>query len=290
MEKNLGPYSVITLGHILEAAIQRGPALYKETNQTDKAITQYRSLINACETQSTHQLRGIISRQMAETILRNVSASAWVKFDASLTTASGPWKPLRYFGQSLFVPKTREEELVLLLLISESLASRNMILDRSPEYAERRQESIDAVAAVYDLLTITLTPFGYYYLDAFERAMKYSFEVKHIWFQFALSLAESKKNPPRACRLFEEVARIDQSDPLPLLLAAKLAMVELEDARKGLNLATAAHKRCSESHSLYGKSCLLIGIANALIYEVAQDSVKKIQSDYMNDAIKCVYY
>jgi len=116
--------------------------------------------------------------------------------------------------------------------MSESLASRNVVLDRSPEFSDSRQQSLNDVMAIYDLLVITLTPLKCYYMDVFERAMKFSFEVKHIWFQFALSLVESKKCPQRALLLLKEVSRIDPADPLPDLIAAKLCAKNSTNTRK----------------------------------------------------------
>lgn len=169
MEKNLGPYSVINLGNILETAIQRGPMLHIQNKRMDRAIHQYRSFMNALETNSTHNIRQTIARQLAEVMLRGVSSLEWPRFDTSLTTSSGPWKPQRYLGQSLFYPKEREEELMLLLLIAESLASKNVVLDRSTEFEESRTRSLEQVTTIYDLMSITLVPLGHFYTDCYER-------------------------------------------------------------------------------------------------------------------------
>lgn len=285
MEKLQGQYAVISLGNILETAIQRGPMLFIQNKKMDKAMFQYRCFMNACETHSTLNMRQVISRQLAEVILRGISHSSWQKFDTSITTTTGPWKPYRYFGQSLFVPREREEEIVLLLLISEMLAARNVVLDRSSEFNEPRTQSLETVTVIYDLIAIALTPFSNFYLDCYERAMKFSFEVKHIWFQFALALIESKKNPTRALYILQEVSRIDPQDPLPPLLGAKLCITELNQNADALSLAQQAFKRCDDNNSLYSKICLVVGVAHALLYEEGTDSVRKIRQENLTEAI-----
>ena len=287
VEKQLGPYIVVPLGSILETAIQRAPILYiKNGNNVLQALTQYRSTLNACETPSTLTTRQILSKQLAELLIRGVSSSSWTKCDLNMSSSTvKPLKPLRYIGQSLFVPKEREEEIVLLLLISEMLAARNVVLDRSPEFNESRQQSLNNVMAIYDLLTITLTPLKCYYLDFFERAMKFSFETKHIWFQFALTLIESKKCPQRALLILKEVSRIDSSDPLPNLIAAKLCIVELNKYKEALDLAKESLKRCKDE-VLTNKIHLVIGVTNALIYETETETCKKFYTENLNESIK----
>ena len=66
------------------------------------------------------------------------------------------------------------------------------------------------------------TPLRCLFLNISERAMKFSYECKHIWFQFGLTLMESKRCPLRAIKIFEEVSRIDKTDSLTYLLSAKI--------------------------------------------------------------------
>ena len=242
--------------------------------------------MNAIESQSSLNLRQVMSRQFAETLLRGISKSIWPRFDTCLTTLTGPWKPHRYFGQSLFVPKEREEEIVLLLLISESLASRNVVLDRNVEFNETRNQSLQTVIAVYDLMTLAFTPLRHHYLDCFERAMKFSFQVKHIWFQFALTLLESKKSPVRALRILEEVAVIDPSDPLPCLLGAKVCIEQLDLPHTALKLGKEAFNRCLPSDIVYPRVCLLIGISNCLIFEGGTDAMRRVKQRNVTEAIE----
>ena len=138
--------------------------------------------------------------------------------------------------------------------------------------------------AIYDLLTITLTPLKCFYLDFFERAMKFSFETKHIWFQFALTLIESKKSPQRALLVLKEVSRIDESDPLPNLIAAKLCILELSKYKEALDLAKGALNRCKDE-VLTTKIHLILGVTNALIYETETETCKKFYTENLNQSI-----
>ncbi|XP_074605550.1 tetratricopeptide repeat domain 7 isoform X2 [Brevipalpus obovatus] len=256
-----------------------------QDGQLQKAFKQYRSMMNICETQASLNTRQVISRHLAELIMRGLSRSSWTPFDPSTAMQGSHSKSHRYFGQSLFNPREREEEILLLLMISEMLASRNVVLDRGPEFNESRRQSLENVTSIYDLMTIALTPFKYYMLEMFEKAMKFSFEVKHIWFQFGLSMMETKKYPLRAVLIFKEVARIDPEDPLPLILTSKIYIIELNDPEKGLEVAQEALKRDKEEQFL-PKIQLLIGIAHALIYEDETESVKKLKTNHLNESIK----
>ena len=275
-----------SLGNILETAIQKTPMVYVQNKKIAQAIHVYRSFMNAVENNSTLNLRQFMSRQMIETILRGVSRSVWPKFDSNITTVTGPWKPIRYIGQSLFYPKEREEELMLLLLISEGLAARNVVLERSPEFNETRNQSVQAVAAIYDLMTLTFVPLKYYYLDCFERAMKFCFQVKHVWFQFALTLMQTNRYPRRALQVLLEVSQMDESDPVSLLLAAKLCIEDLDKPYKSLKLAHEALSRVKSKDPLYPRIALMIGIANAVIYEEGTDALRKVRQTHLMDAIK----
>lgn len=295
LEKMTGPYQIIQLGNILDTAIQKAPMLFVQSGQIMSAVNAYRSFMNAQEIASTLNLRQFMSRQFAETLIRGVSKSAWPPFDLSLTSFTGPWKPNRYIGQSLFAPKEREEEIILLLLISESLAARNVVLERSPEFAESRAASLSAVTAIYDLLTITLTPVKYFYHDPFERAMKFCYKVKHVWFQFALTLIKSKEAPERAVKLLIEAAEMDSSDPIPLMFAARQCIEELEDPPTGLQHAMGAFDRVERStaekgdktlDSVKSRAALLVGIAHSVLFESAHDGLSKQNSHHLDSAVK----
>lgn len=209
-----------------------------------------------------------------------------------MTSNTGILKPHRYTGQTILNPQQREEELLLLLLIAEQQAAANVVLERSSEFDKSRNESLNNVIAIYDLFTIAFTPLRYFDVDLFERAMKFSFEVKHIWLQFGLTLLESRKSPQRCLQIFDEVARIDKKDPLPLLIQSKIYLTDLFDPEASLICSNQAlelikSKEIDKSDSLLLPRCyLLIGIGNALIYEKQNEFNKTQMKDHLDESIK----
>jgi len=296
IEKQHGQYALISIGNIMETAIQRAPLLYIKNSQLDLALNQYRSILNAVECKATSNCRQIIARQLTEVIMRGVSRNCWKPFDLnSMASNTGLWRPHRYNGQTIFNPQQREEELLLTLLIAEQQAAANVVLERSCEFDKSRNESLNNVIAIYDLFTIAFTPLRYFAVDLFEKAMKFSFEVKHIWLQFGLTLLESRKSQRglqhRSLQIFDEVSRMDKSDPLPLLIQAKIYLTDLLDPEASLvysnqALETIKTKDGEKSDSLLPRCYLLIGIANALIYEKQNEFNKSQMKTNLEDSIK----
>lgn len=66
IEKQHGQYALISIGSIMETAIQRAPLLYIKNSQLTLALNQYRSILNAVECKATSNCRQIIARQLTE--------------------------------------------------------------------------------------------------------------------------------------------------------------------------------------------------------------------------------
>lgn len=204
--------------------------------------------------------------------MKSATRCNWHPLDPSIQNNTGAWKPHRYSGQSLFNPNQREEELLLLLQISEQQAAANVVLERSVEFARARRESINNVIAVHDLFSIAFTPHRHFAMDLFEKAVKFSFENRHVWLQFGLASHQTAKNPTRCVRIFEECLRLQPQDPLPLLFQSKIYLQQLADAESALRCAEQAlqlvqQTTASSTQSLYSRCYLLIGVCSALIYE-----------------------
>lgn len=69
IEKQHGQYALISIGSIMETAIQRAPLLYIKNSQLNLALNQYRSILNAVECKATSNCRQIIARQLTEVSL-----------------------------------------------------------------------------------------------------------------------------------------------------------------------------------------------------------------------------
>ncbi|KAF7494228.1 Tetratricopeptide repeat protein 7B [Sarcoptes scabiei] len=321
-----GQYLVVNLGCILESALLKTHHVYIKYDHLQESIDYCRRMLNVCETVSIHNIRQMLSKELAEILIKGMSRSAWRKPSLNYKQQQNP--PI-YFGNSLFCPQEYEEEVMLSLMLSEALASLNVLLERSTDFHESRVQSLNQVLLLHDLFTIFLVPLQCYYVDIYERAMKYSYEVKHVWYQFGLTLMESKKCPLRSFLLLKEVIRMDPIDPVPNLFAAKLCMTELYRFEDAVNILEDALVRCERlignrkkfsiisnsfesscnenvlssqddqhealinhideilgEQNLHHRIHLMLGIANSLVYESDTITSKKSHSKRLSDSIQ----
>ncbi|XP_069961157.1 tetratricopeptide repeat protein 7B-like isoform X7 [Cherax quadricarinatus] len=259
------------IGVILETALQRAPILHMKAGQLDKAISRYRSMLSAVESTSTQHLRLTLARQLAEVLLRGCSEHAYKvpsqgmraieeksRSSSSLKSGENPWKPQHYSGTNLFIPKNINEEIILLLLISEAMAVREAVLSQSPEFKNARVHAYDNATAVYDLLCIALARRKQFkiLIEVFERAMKFSHEESHVWQQFGLALACGRKDT-RALLVLQEVHRLLPAEPHYCLLAARICFQQLGKIEKGLEWVEKALKSSEERNSVLAARCHL---------------------------------
>ncbi|XP_042866729.1 tetratricopeptide repeat protein 7B-like isoform X2 [Penaeus japonicus] len=254
------------IGVILETALQRAPILHMKAGQLDKAISRYRSMLSAVESTATQHLRLTLARQLAEVLLRGCSEHAYKapnqdersRSSSSLKSGESPWKPQKYTGTNLFVPKNINEEIILLLLISEAMAVREAVLSQSPEFKNARVHAYDNATAVYDLLCISLARRKQHQIliEVFERAMKFSYEAGHVWQQFGLALACGRKYA-RALLVLQEVHRLMPSEPHYCLMAAKICFQQLGKIEEGLEWVDKALRSAEERASVLTARCYL---------------------------------
>ncbi|XP_068086274.1 tetratricopeptide repeat protein 7B isoform X4 [Anabrus simplex] len=261
------------IGPILETALQRAPILYIQAGKLQNAVNRYRTMLSAVESSATQSLRLTLTRQLAEVLLRGVTGNVYVSPDKSMDLApkktaqtDSPWKPRKYTGLNLFVPRNANEEIILLLLISEAMAVRDAVLSQSPEFKEARIHAYGNATAIYDLLTIALVRWGHVDLlhESFERAMKFSFEEPHVWMQHALSLV-AMGNYAHALAVLKEVARLVPNKVVPCLLAAKICYEHLNQVTSGIEWSQQALSRENSSPQNLASRChLYLGIGYSL--------------------------
>ncbi|KAG1708461.1 Tetratricopeptide repeat protein 7B [Nymphon striatum] len=267
---------------------------YPYTN-IQRAIDQYRSMLSTVESTSTQGLRLTLSRQLAEVLLRGVSGESYIppenihenKGKAEIT--SSPWKPRKYGGINLFSPTKDIEEILLLLMISEAMAVRNAVLDRSPDIKEARTHSHNNATAVYDLMCITLCRLRQITMlsESFERAMKFAFEDFHVWFQFALSLIGCGKFE-RAELVLKECSKLAPTNSHPCLLAAKLCYENLGMIDKGLQYAQEALEREKmQPQGLLARCLLTEGVGYSL--KSSQTYIQKERQELVQKAFECFH-
>uniref|UniRef100_A0A147BRX5 Putative calmodulin-binding protein n=2 Tax=Ixodes ricinus TaxID=34613 RepID=A0A147BRX5_IXORI len=285
----LPPNTEYRIGAVLETVLQRAPLLMIKSGKLRQAIDQYRNVLRAEETSSTQSLRQTMSRQLAEVLLRGLSESVYNDYEPRIETKKQGkhWRPNKYTGQSLFMPKTEYEEVLLLLFISESMAVRNAVLDRSPEFLDARIHSYNNVTAVYDLLAIILSRLGQFQIlcESFERAMKFAFEEYHVWMQFSLALLSSGKFS-RACLMLKECARLQPHNSFPCLLAAKVCLEHLGSVEEGVEFAEEALSREKQhSQSLLAQCHLVLGVGHALMADQRRPQSRR--AEHKATAFQC---
>nr|CAD7406233.1 unnamed protein product [Timema cristinae] len=294
------PHPERHIGPVLETALQRAPILYIQGGKLQSAVARYRTMLSAVESSATQSLRLTLTRQLAEVLLRGVSGTLYTAPDSIVETAAGllfaplhlmvsldschdfqrvglvttgkksfqvsktdsPWKPRKYTGLNLFVPRNENEEIILLLLISEAMAARDAVLSQSPEFKEARMHAYDNATAIYDLMAIALVRWGHVELlhESFERAMKFSFEEPHVWTQYGLCLV-SMGHYVQALSVLKEVARLTPTKVTPCLLAARICYEHLNMLSEGVEWSKKALARDTASQQgLQSRSHLHIGV------------------------------
>ncbi|XP_037915615.1 tetratricopeptide repeat protein 7B [Hermetia illucens] len=234
------------MGAILETALQRAPIVLIKAGRLQEAIERYRTMLNAVETRTTQSLRLTLARQLAEVLLRGVSGTMYTPPLNLSSTKTGPntkklWKPRKYSGRNQFTPRNHHEEIILLLLISESLAVRDAVLSQSPEFRVARSHALGNATAVYDLLALSTIRWGLSNLlnESFEKALKFTFGEQHVWRQYALNLTFLGHHK-HALRALEEYSDLAPHDPLPLLLSARICYENLGNISEGLEYSLQA--------------------------------------------------
>ncbi|XP_013372695.1 PREDICTED: tetratricopeptide repeat protein 7B isoform X4 [Chinchilla lanigera] len=269
------------LGFFLETGLQRAHVLYFKNGNLTRGVGRFREILRAVETRTTQNLRMTIARQLAEILLRGMcEQSYWnpledppcqsplddpLRKGANTKTYTLTRRARIYSGENIFCPQENTEEALLLLLISESMANRDAVLSRIPEHKSDRLISLQSASVVYDLLTIALGRRGQYEMlsECLERAMKFTFEEFHLWYQFALSLMAAGKSA-RAVKVLKECIRLKPDDATIPLLAAKLCMGSLhwlEEAEKFAKTVVDVGEKTSEFKA---KGYLALGLTYSL--------------------------
>ncbi|XP_056675996.1 tetratricopeptide repeat protein 7A isoform X2 [Monodelphis domestica] len=194
------------LTYFLEAALQSAYVANLKKGNIVKGMSELREMLRTVETRATQNFKVTAAKQLAGVLLHNLSEDCyWGPLSHPLPEFMGKeqnsfiTQPLRkpnlYTGNNLYCPQDNIEEALLLLLISESMATREVVLSHSPEQEKERLVSLQAASAVYDLLSITLGRRGQYVMlsECLERAIRFACEEFHLWYQLALSMVASGK-------------------------------------------------------------------------------------------------
>uniref|UniRef100_A0A8B9LKH9 Tetratricopeptide repeat protein 7A n=1 Tax=Astyanax mexicanus TaxID=7994 RepID=A0A8B9LKH9_ASTMX len=282
-------------GYFLQAALQSAYLCLLHKGHLAQGTHQLRLVLRVVESRGSQSFRKGVSKKLAEVLLSSVSEDsywgplshpppAWLHMEGAThpkdTIYPSSRPPQRYNTEGAFCPQDVVEEAVLLLLITESMASGEAVISRTPEHQEAREASMQEASSVYDLLTIGMARRGQYAMlsQCLERAMKFSFNEFHLWYQLGLSLMASGK-AEGAVSVFKECAKMKPQDPTPPLLAAKVCINQLHWLEEAQALAQSVVALGEEAEESLAKAHLAIGLCCSLR---ASDATLKGDRDEFN--------
>nr|XP_044993577.1 tetratricopeptide repeat protein 7A [Jaculus jaculus] len=254
-------------------------------------MRELREILRTVETKATQNFKVMAAKHLAGVLLHSLSEDCYwnplshplpefmSKEENSFVTQALR-KPHLYEGDNLYCPKDNIEEALLLLLISESMATRDVVLSRAPEQEEDRRASLQNAAAIYDLLSITLGRRGQYAMlsECLERAMKFAFGEFHLWYQVALSMMACGKSA-YAVSLLRECMKLRPSDPTVPLMAAKVCLGTLHWLEEAEHFATMVIELGEEAGEFLPKGYLALGLTYSL---QATDATLKSRQDELH--------
>ncbi|XP_005936917.1 tetratricopeptide repeat protein 7A [Haplochromis burtoni] len=272
--------SDIELGYFLQAALQSAYLCLLHRGHLAQGAHQLRRVLRVVESRGSQNFRKSTARKLAKVLLSSVSEdsywpplgpppSAWLHREGAAASKDAIYPtvkpPHRYSTECCFCPQDVVEEAILLLLITESMASGDAVISRLPDQAEARQTSLQDATSVYDLLTIGMVRRGQYAMlsECLERAMKFSFNEFHLWHQLGLSLMAARKGVG-AVSVFKECARMRPEDPSLPLLAAKVCIDQLHWIKEAEALSQSVVSMGEEAGEFLPKAYLALGLCCSL--------------------------
>ncbi|XP_050610684.1 tetratricopeptide repeat protein 7A isoform X2 [Macaca thibetana thibetana] len=279
------------LTYFLEAALQSAYVKNLKKGNIVKGMRELREVLRTVETKATQNFKVMAAKHLAGVLLHSLSEECyWSPLSHPLPEFMGKEensfatqalrKPHLYEGDNLYCPKDNIEEALLLLLISESMATRDVVLSRVPEQEEDRAVSLQNAAAIYDLLSITLGRRGQYVMlsECLERAMKFAFGEFHLWYQVALSMVACGKSA-YAVSLLRECVKLRPSDPTVPLMAAKVCIGSLHWLEEAERFAMMVISLGEEAGEFLPKGYLALGLTYSL---QATDATLKSKQDELH--------
>ncbi|KAG9510992.1 Tetratricopeptide repeat protein 7B, partial [Fragariocoptes setiger] len=112
----------------------------------------------------------------------------------------------------------------------------------------------------------------------------------HFWFQFGLILHTHTTYTQATLQAFKQCARIDNKNPLPMMLAARLCLLDLNPdeglhyAMQAINAFEASDPKLRSS-LLLSRSYLLVSIMHGCIYEREPESVRCLQEHHAKSSL-----
>ncbi|XP_050310912.1 tetratricopeptide repeat protein 7B isoform X2 [Anthonomus grandis grandis] len=280
------------LGEVLEQALQAAPVVLLQHGKADLALERYRNTLCAIEAHGINSIRLKFMTQLAELLLQGLVGDKYQP-PINVSAKSSYWRPKYYASLNQFIPRCDYEEVILVLLIAESMAVKNAVLSQSPEFKDIRLSAGQDATTVYDLLTIATVRWGQIALlqESLERSMKFSFEDPHLWRQQALTLI-SIGNYEHALSVLREVIRLESDNASNCLLAAKLCYEHLNRLDEGIEFSQQAREmEIKNPCGLLSRCHLYAGIgyylrAESSLLKKEQDTLRCKALDNLKSAVE----
>ncbi|XP_036402492.1 tetratricopeptide repeat protein 7A [Megalops cyprinoides] len=283
------------LSFFQQAALQSAYLSLLHKGHLAQGAHQLRRVLRAVDSRGSQSFRKAAARRLAEVLLSSVSEDsywdplsppplAWLHREGAAAPKDAVYPSSRppqfYSTDSSFCPQDVVEEAILLLLISESMASGDAVISRTPDHEEAREASLQDATSVYDLLSIGMARRGQYGMlsECLERAMKFSFNEFHLWYQLGLSLMACGKGSG-AVSVLKECAKMRPEDPTIPLLAAKVCIGQLHWLEEGEALAQTVVAMGDGAAEFLPRAHLAIGLCCSL---QASDATLKATRDEFN--------
>uniref|UniRef100_A0A673YIS9 Tetratricopeptide repeat domain 7B n=1 Tax=Salmo trutta TaxID=8032 RepID=A0A673YIS9_SALTR len=263
------------LGYFLETGLQRAHVIHFKNGNLTQGVGRFREILRAVETRTTQNLRMNIARQLAEILLRGMcEQSYWSSLedppsqshlDDPMLRQGAPYtkdyalsrRPRVYSRDNLFCPQENTEEALLLLLISESMANRDVVLSRIPEPWAR--------ASLITTVTSCL-----FYQCTLQR-----YFVLHLMCVCAQSA--------RVVKVLKECICLKPDDPTIPLLAVKLCIGALHWLEEGECFAKMVVDMGEKASEFRAKGYLAIGLVYSL--KATDTPLRGFQKEYQKKAL-----
>ncbi|KAK1171098.1 tetratricopeptide repeat protein 7A-like [Acipenser oxyrinchus oxyrinchus] len=290
--KNSGSAMEFSPGFFLEAALQNAYVTHLKKGNLVRGQRRLRKVLRAVESKGMLNFKKTAARLLVEVLLHTISEDCYwspssepppelqAKEPSTPISYTLEREPEQYSGDNLFCPQDNIEEALLLLLISESMANRDAVISRAPDQLEDRAVSLEDASQVYDLLSIAMARRGQYGMlsECLERAMKFSFDEFHLWYQLALSLMACGRSAS-AVSVLRECSKLRPTDPTIPLLAAKVCIGQLHWLEEGEVFSRMVVDMAEEAGEFLAKGHLALGLCYSL---QASDASLKSDQDKLN--------
>ncbi|XP_016368052.1 tetratricopeptide repeat protein 7A-like [Sinocyclocheilus rhinocerous] len=290
------PHFDLDPGFFLQAALQSAYLSLLRKGHLAQGTQQLRRVMRAVESRGSQSFRKTVACRLAEVLLGSVCEDAywgplsppppgWLKREGAThpkdTIYPSSRPPQRYNTEGAFCPQDVVEEAVLVLLITESMPwenkrhlSKTLIHKNlaNPKLLSRKADSLIRSFFLTVMWCVIVCH------QCLERAMKFSYNEFHLWYQLGLSLMASGKNEG-AVSVLKECVTMRPQDPIPPLLAAKVSINQLHWLEDAVSLSAGVVALGESAGESLPRAHLAIGLCRSL---QASDAPLKADRDEFN--------